>query len=512
MEHFLIASLQQQLDPGVYADETPWQQWLHKHFANYITAPFAPRHVRFWEWVNSLQPKVKPRSRVECWPRGGGKSSTIELGCTYIGAAPNPVRHYVLYVCETQEQANLHVAAVGAMLERVGVKRAVNQYGASKGWKITQIRTANGFNMQAFGLDAGMRGIKLDEFRPDVIVFDDIDGRHDSELTTKKKIDVITTTVLPAGSTDCAVIVVQNKIAKNSIVSQLCDGRADFLHDRIPATVEPAVVDLQVEQQIQEDGTPRYVITGGTATWDGQSLETCEHQINEWGLGAFRREAQHEVDEVEGGLWDRERDIEQWRQPAGMDMPQFDRIVVAIDPSGSSEGDETGIAVAGIAKKWKNHTTNRYHAYVLDDRSMQGSPKAWAEDAARAYHQWQANAMIAEKNFGGDMVAATIATIPGAPHVTLVWASRGKMIRAEPVHKLYEDGLVHHVRRFDDMERELCTWVPGMPSPNRLDAIVWALTDLMLSPTTTTVTEQSAFAPAGTTRHDQARRIRRLRT
>ena len=152
-----------------------WRAWTAAHFPRHTDKPFAPRHARFWEWLTTLERGVRPRPRVEVWPRGGGKSATIELACAYIGAQPDPVRHYVLYVSETQTQANKHVQAIAANLERVGVRRAVNEYGASKGWRHEEIRTANGFNVTAFGLDSGMRGVKLDEFRPDVIIFDDID-------------------------------------------------------------------------------------------------------------------------------------------------------------------------------------------------------------------------------------------------------------------------------------------------------------------------------------------------
>ncbi|HVL23947.1 MAG TPA: hypothetical protein VM450_07675 [Thermomicrobiales bacterium] len=462
-----------------------WRDWTAKHFPRHTDKPFAARHVRFWEWITALEPGVRPRPRVECWPRGGGKSSSIELACTYVGAQPEPVRHYVLYVSETQAQANKHVQAIAANLERVGVRRATNEYGSSKGWRHEEIRTANGFNVTAFGLDSGMRGVKLDEFRPDIIIFDDIDGRHDTPETTRKKIDVITTTVLPAGSADCAVVVVQNKIAKDSIMAQLCDGRADFLHDREPATVEPAVEGLAYERVI-EDGVPRYRITGGTATWAGQSLQTCEQQLNEWGEGAFRREAQHDVDEVEGGLWQRDRDLDPFRVTT---VPDLDRIVVAIDPNTDGGGDEAGIIVAGIAHRVYDRALREFrwtpepHGYVLDDRTVSGGPNEWAEAAVAAYHAFRADALIAEKNNGGQMVSITIGTVPGAPSVTLVWASSGKRTRAEPVQKLYTNGRVHHVGQFRELESELCTWRAPMPSPNRLDACVWALTELMLDET-----------------------------
>lgn len=455
----------------------PWRAWTAAHFPRHTDKPFAPRHVRFWEWLTTLERGVRPRPRVEVWPRGGGKSATIELACAYIGAQPDPVRHYVLYVSETQTQANKHVQAIAANLERVGVRRAVNEYGASKGWRHEEIRTANGFNVTAFGLDSGMRGVKLDEFRPDIIIFDDIDGRHDTVDTTRKKIDVITTTVLPAGATDCAVIIVQNKIAMDSIVSQLCDGRADFLHDREPPTVEPAVRDLVYERVIEPDGTPRYRITGGVATWEGQDLAICEQQLNEWGVGAFEREAQHNVTDVEGGLWDRQRDIDPFRVTK---LPQLDRIVVAIDPNAGAGGDAAGIVVAGISRSYRDRWWPDVHGYVLDDQTVDGGPKAWAERAVAAYHAYRADGLIAEANNGGEMVAITIGTIDGAPGVKLVHASRGKLTRAEPIQKLYTDGRVHHVGTFPALEAELCTWQPGMPSPNRLDALVWAMTDLLI--------------------------------
>lgn len=482
--------------------QEPWREWLARNFASYTSASFGERHVRYWEWITALRPGSKPRPRIECWPRGGGKSATAELACAYLGASSDPGRHYVLYVSETQAQANRHVQAIASMLQHVGMRRAVNDYGSSKGWRHAEIRTANGFNVTAFGLDSGMRGVKLDEFRPDVIVFDDIDGRHDTPEATRKKIDVITTTVLPAGSADCAVVVVQNKIAQDSIVSQLCDGRADFLHDRLPATVEPAVRGLQYERIITDDGTPRSIITAGAATWAGQDLAICERQINDWGLDAFLREAQHEVDEVEGGLWDPSRDIDPWRVDQ---VPQLHRIGVSIDPSASSTGDATGIIVGGIANSWNGAYTLEVHGYVLDDRTVSGSPKTWAEAAVVAYRVFNADVMIAEKNNGGEMVSANIASVPGAPSVRLVHASRGKITRAEPIQKLYEDGRIHHIGVFPDLEHELRTYTPGRPSPNRMDALVHLWTQLLLDAPDSPVSV-SGFKPLG--RADRHRRGR----
>lgn len=460
----------------------PWREWIDKHFTAFATAPFADHHIEAWEWASSLQEQGEHPAFIACWPRGGGKSTTIELICAWLGSQPEPRRHYVLYVSETQPQADRHVQAIAGMLERVGISRAVNEYGASKGWKHTEIRASNGFNVTAMGLDSAMRGAKLDEYRPDLIVFDDVDARHDSAATIKKKIDTITTSILPTGSDDAAVIVVQNMIHESGIMAQLIDGTADFLHNRNSAQPIPAVRDLEYDFEIQETGRKRYRITGGEASWSGQTLEVCEKQMNEWGENAFLREAQHDVEQVSGGLWERGRDIDAFRATM---LPDLERVVVGVDPNAGG-ADAAGIVVAGISHRWYDATirgfrmADRPHAYVLEDMTTEGGSKAWAEAAVAAYHKYHADALIAERNNGGDMVGITIGTIAGAPPVELVWASRGKVTRAEPVQKLYTDGLVHHVGTHKELEKEMCTWKHPMPSPNRMDALVWALTELMI--------------------------------
>lgn len=374
--------------------------------------------------------------------------------------------------CGTQDQADEHVKTVGSLFEQIGVERALNRYGSSKGWRRDQLRTANGFNVAAFGLDTAARGVKVESYRPDLILLDDVDARTDTPERVGKKVTAITQSLLPTGSTDCAVLVLQNMIHWGSIVAQLVDGRADFLHDREVPTVEPAVLDMKVGQVAQEDGTLRYRITAGEPTWAGQGLAVCEAQINEWGLRSFQREAQHRVEEEEGGLWTREQ-ITATRLTR---HPELIRIAVAIDPNATTGGDEAGVIGAGVAE-----VEGVLHGYVLEDATAAGGPKAWAEAAVTLYHKLQADVLVAEQNNGGEMVAITVGTVDGAPSVKLVHASRGKITRAEPVQKLYEDGRIHHVGHFGLLEQELCTYRSGMPSPGRMDALVWAMTELMLS-------------------------------
>ena len=192
---------------------------------------------------------------------------------------------------------------------------------------------------------------------------------------------------------------------------------------------------------------------------------------------AYRQEILAEdIDEAPGALWKR-ADIDGARLTKAPES--LTRVVVGVDPTASSGGDEAGIITAGSVG-------DEY--YTLADDSLQGSPEQWAQAAITAYHRHKADCIVAEKNNGGEMVESVIkqavinarlkdATIGNVP-VKLVWASRGKATRAEPVSAIAENGRDHHVGTFPLLEDELCLWIPGDPSPNRLDAKVWAITEL----------------------------------
>jgi phage terminase large subunit-like protein len=114
----------------------------------------------------------------------------------------------------------------------------------------------------------------------------------------------------------------------------------------------------------------------------------------------------------------------------------------------------------------------------MADDSVQGSPDTWARAAVTAYYRFSADCIVAEKNNGGEMVESVIKQVDKNVKIKLVWASRGKATRAEPVAAIAEQGRDHHVGVFPELEQELCMWVQGDPSPNRLDADVWAMTEL----------------------------------
>lgn len=211
-----------------------------------------------------------------------------------------------------------------------------------------------------------------------------------------------------------------------------------------------------------------------------------------------RQELNAEIlDDVEGALWTYAQ-LEQTRVES---VPgDLVRVVVAIDPATSvgEDSDETGIITAGRGRDG--------HGYVLEDNSGRYTPPEWARRALAAYERHDADCIVAEANQGGLMVEHTLRV--QAPHVPvkLVHASRGKVTRAEPIAALWEQGRAHLVGYHPALEDQLCTWQQGEKSPDRLDATVWALTDLALGPNIDMAAIKAAQDAAPAAVHPKRRR------
>lgn len=230
----------------------------------------------------------------------------------------------------------------------------------------------------------------------------------------------------------------------------------------------------------------RTVITRGS-TFDNaanlakSALEQLRSKYEGTRLG--RQELYAELlDDVPGALWTRAM-IEKARWTAA--PPQLRRVVISVDPSGSDgeTGDSQGIIAAGIGHDGR--------AYVIEDATTRAGPDEWARRTVDLYHKHKADLIVAERNFGGEMVRRVIQTVGRNLPVKLVTASRGKAVRAEPVSALYEQGKVSHLRPMPDLEDQMINMTGdgfvGMGSPDRLDAMVWALTELMLQSSDATV-------------------------
>ncbi len=220
------------------------------------------------------------------------------------------------------------------------------------------------------------------------------------------------------------------------------------------------------------------VVTGGS-TYDNAAnlapgfMRAIAKKYEGTRLG--RQELHAEIlDDMQGALWQREWFDKGRRAPGS--IVELVRVVVAVDPTGSRGGDATGIVVAGKGVDGR--------AYVLADYSCNLSPSGWGRRAIDAYRRYDADRVVAETNFGGEMVEATIRTVDVSVPYKAVHASRGKVVRAEPIAALYEQGRVSHVGKLDELEDQCCLMAAngfeGEGSPDRVDALVWALTELMV--------------------------------
>ena len=246
----------------------------------------------------------------------------------------------------------------------------------------------------------------------------------------------------------------------------------------ITTTPKPTRFLIGLEKRQDPAGRPSVVVTRGSTNENRQNLSpvfisTVVSVYEGTRLGRQELNAEF-LDDNPGALWKRGV-IENLRV---REHPLLIRVVVGVDPAVTSDtkSNETGIVVAGIAADG--------HCYVLGDASLQGSPLTWATAVKRVYDQHRVDRVIGEQNNGGELVEANVRTVDPLISYRGVWASRGKQTRAEPISSLYEQGKVHHVGAFPLLEDQMCDWAPdsGDPSPDRMDALVWALTALTQKP------------------------------
>lgn len=262
------------------------------------------------------------------------------------------------------------------------------------------------------------------------------------------------------------------------------------LGDRPRTCITTTPKPLKLVREIMAD--KRTIVTRGS-TFDnaGNLAPTFMQAIRDKyeGTRLGRQELHAELlEEAEGALWTRAQ-VEGCRHRG--DLPEMLRTVIAIDPAttATEESDETGIIAVGLGVDRRG--------YVLEDASGRYAPDKWAKKALELFDRHHADRIVAEGNQGGDMVTHTIHTERRNAPVTRVHAKVGKRARAEPVSALYQQGKVSHCADMPDLEDQMVIWEPlsGMPSPDRLDAMVWGLTELMVKPAAPT-------AQTGTTRRN----------
>lgn len=258
-----------------------------------------------------------------------------------------------------------------------------------------------------------------------------------------------------------------------------------FYYDENPVGKSHWSYKLFVEGKHPIDGTPvknpgNYTSMRMNPSDNTENLsETYLEQLRNLSAKQRKRFLEGEwQDDNENALWKRASMIDQYRV-GDVDPGELDRIVVAVDPAATSgqNADETGIVVAGI-KRGRGSAESQF--YILEDGSLRGSPSEWAQMAIDLYWAYSADRVVAEVNNGGEMIEALLRDIDPQVSYCPVRATRGKILRAEPIAALYEKGRVHHSGAFPLLEDQMCNFTGAVDekSPDRLDALVWALTQL----------------------------------
>jgi len=376
------------------------------------------------------------------------------------------------------------VSEVGRIMLSAGIERRMTAYGVSAGWRRQQLRTNTGFNVAAYGLDTALRGIKIDQYRPDLIIFDDIDSIDDSEDATRKIMDRIAADILAAGSQDMVCLVVQNKITAHGVMAQLLDGRAKILINREPSEPIPACTELVTKEETLPNGSLRTVVVSCRPSWSPMGVKGIQKLIDDLTFKVFKRECQHEVEEApDGALWTvSDFNWDGFRLPPAIikrglrwevNLPTgADRAILAIDPAirdpetAKRTPDHCGIFVMGVCDGL---------LHVYHDFSILGSPEEWAKVAIGAMKLYDCDYVAYEDNQGGDLVRAVLRQHDRKLKYKSVRAFKGKRVRAEAVVAAYNLRRVRHHGDQSKLEHEQTHWDPGdktKRSPNRIDAIV----------------------------------------
>lgn len=286
--------------------------WLLTLLPSYFTAkdgthaPFAPHHLDLlrWAFAIALGLTPDPPAFISIWPRGQIKSTLAEAVIAQAGVRRR--RRYALYVCDAQERADDHVGNVGAMLTAPAVElfypgatadRRVGTVTSGlrrRAWRRNRLQLP-GFTVDAIGLDSALRGARIEEDRPDLIVFDDIDRDLDSAIVTARKRRLLSRAIIPAASRDAAFLGVQNLVTSSGVFAAFARGTADLLLRRQLSGPIPALRGFNPQTGLERlaDGTLR--IVAGEPTWAGMGLGECEEYINAEGIESFMLERQHDT-------------------------------------------------------------------------------------------------------------------------------------------------------------------------------------------------------------------------
>lgn len=351
--------------------EENYQTWLTTLLPAHFRGmdQFAGHHDEFWAWgwpIAAGEP-AEPPAYLAIWPRGGAKSTTAEGFAVACGARKR--RKFGLYVCRTQDQADSHIAAISSMILKSHIGRAYPQMANPKvsqvgtrmkqdAWNRSVLTTASGFTMQGYGLQSAFRGIRVEEYRPDLIIISDVDDVGDTPTFVNRLLAHLAGSVLGTASNDCVILFEQNLIHHNSMMNQILRRETDVLSHRYEGGPVPAVYDLEIERV---DERWYIVAPPSEPSWVGQDLIACEQKLNTFGREWFERECQHEVDRVLG----RQRFIDAYIKRYTPRRPTLGEVFIQRDGFGN-ESVQFYPSPTGTLAIWTRPDPNRTYAAGAD--------------------------------------------------------------------------------------------------------------------------------------------------
>lgn len=445
-----------------------WETTLKTLWPEDHQLPFSKAQREAWEYLFNIMPDTYHDPYMMIWARGSAKSTTAERATVVLGALRR--RKYCWYVSSVQTSADDHILAISEMLTSTNMKkyfpsmanRKIDKEGVKEGWRRNRLITESGFAIDALGIDTAMRGKKLGNQRPDLIIIDDIDEQFDTPEITVKKQDALTNKIIPAGTPDVVIIGAQNLITPKGMFSQFADRTSPILKKAIINGPVPLIENLQIEAG---------KIIHGTSTWPEKfPIEKCQNLIDQIGVRSFMTEYIHDVHQQDGALYTREH-IHYKQLPE-----QVDDYNIGIDPamSDSTRADESGIYVGALAGE---------DFYIVESRSGRHHPRTTKQIAYELWTKYQCEIWIEIDNGGQWLVDALIDM--GIPSTMVVGTKSGgisKRGRAQPIadkaSPIKEENHLWLCQKFERLENQMVSWMPavGAKSPDHLDAVTWALT------------------------------------
>jgi hypothetical protein len=291
-----------------------YEAWLTTLGARTFTKPLSYFHRELWNWYWDVRLKLlrgesltpDELTFLAIWFRAAGKSSNIEWCCIAEGGLEGS--GFVMYVCSTEQQAKKHVLSIRDRLDSPEIAHyypglanpRVDKHGQQVGWRQDYLATASGWGIVPVGLDQGIRGGRQRDMRFSMIVLDDIDSHEDTPAAVEKKLELISRSILPAGTSDTLVLFPQNLIHENSVLNQIYTRRSDVLSERRVSGPVNAFEELELELDDSADGR-KWVIQSCTPTWSGLDIVDARKFLGKFGRRAFLSEYQHEFNQDREG-------------------------------------------------------------------------------------------------------------------------------------------------------------------------------------------------------------------